>query len=179
MTKQTDSTVFVEDDNAWLDRIVTPRVGAAAVVESPDRRRLLLVRRRFPPLGLAFPGGFVEVGETVAQTTAREVLEETGVETEEVGLLAVRSRPRMDPRAHFVVVSSVFRATRDCEPVAGDDAADAFWIEWEALEAMLKCGFPDGFDMTEQSLVELREYIRWRREGHDWQGVVWTLPRLA
>lgn len=42
---------------------------------------VLGVRRNIPPQvgGLAFPGGYIELGETVAQASAREVREETGV----------------------------------------------------------------------------------------------------
>jgi ADP-ribose pyrophosphatase YjhB (NUDIX family) len=40
---------------------------------------LLLVRRAQPPVGLALPSGFIEVGETWRAAAARELLEETGV----------------------------------------------------------------------------------------------------
>jgi ADP-ribose pyrophosphatase YjhB (NUDIX family) len=163
----------------WLDKIITPRVGAVAVVESANRGSLLLIRRAYPPFGLAFPGGFVEIGESVSRASAREVMEETGIAAEEVGLLAVTSEPNLDTRHHFVVVASVFRALGDQEPKAGDDAQDAFWASWQELEIQLKNGFPSGGEVTERTLFELREYLRWRREGHDWLGTVWRLPRLG
>jgi ADP-ribose pyrophosphatase YjhB (NUDIX family) len=65
-----------DDDMSWLDSIVTPRIGVVAIVESRDRERLLLIRRKFAPLGLAFSGGFMEMGETIARTAIREVAEE-------------------------------------------------------------------------------------------------------
>lgn len=163
------------EDTSWLDSIVTPRVGAVALVESPDRAKVLLIRRRFPPPGLAFPGGFMQVGETVEQAAAREVLEETGVVAEGVGLLTVTSEPCLDPRAHFVVVACVFRATGQGDTVAADDASEAFWVDWQELESKSA----NWRQLTERSKAEFAEYLRWRRWGHDWRGLQWPLTKLG
>ena len=155
----------------WLDKIVTPRVGVVAIVESWDDE-ILLIRRKFPPLGLAFPGGFMEMGETIAQTAAREVLEETGIVAEEVGLLDVTSGVGLDPRAQFVVVTTVFR-TRQllAEPVADDDALEAFWVPWRTLKASIEWG-----QLTERTKLEFGEYCRWQLHNEDWDH--WDLPKL-
>lgn len=49
--------------------------------ESADTAEVLLIRRLNPPSNekLCFPGGRVEWGETLAEASRREVLEETGV----------------------------------------------------------------------------------------------------
>jgi 8-oxo-dGTP diphosphatase len=62
-----------------------PAVGVA-VVESGC---VLLVRRRFPPMEgtWAFPGGFLEVGESPESAARREALEETGLRVRLAGLL--------------------------------------------------------------------------------------------
>lgn len=48
---------------------------------SAETAEVLLIRRKNPPTNnlLCFPGGRVEWGETLAQASYREVLEETGV----------------------------------------------------------------------------------------------------
>jgi 8-oxo-dGTP diphosphatase len=61
-----------------------PRVGIGVVVfrrrRSPRPEILLIRRAKAPCKGeWCFPGGSLELGETVAQCAAREVLEETGV----------------------------------------------------------------------------------------------------
>lgn len=62
----------------------------AAVVQDG---KILLIRRADIG-GWAFPGGFVDPAESVADAAIREAREETGVEVEIVRLLGVYSRPR-------------------------------------------------------------------------------------
>jgi len=82
--------------------------------------RIVLIERRNPPPGWALPGGFVDVGETLAAAARREAKEETDLDVEIVELFHCYSDPRRDSRMH--TVSAVFIARADGKPRAGDDA---------------------------------------------------------
>ena len=58
---------------------------ATAIITFPQDKILLIKRRTLPFTGYwALPGGRVDPGETVEQTIAREVKEETGLDVEVV-----------------------------------------------------------------------------------------------
>lgn len=93
------------------------------------RGRVLLVRRARPPFqGMwALPGGFVELEETVEETVARELREETGLVGRPWRLVGVYSGPDRDPRKPTTTVAFLIRG-RAGRPSGGDDAAVAAWV---------------------------------------------------
>jgi 8-oxo-dGTP diphosphatase len=82
---------------------------------------IILIERKNEPLGWALPGGFVDYGESLEQAAVREALEETGLDVNLIRQLKTYSEPGRDPRHH--TISTVFIATADGLPKAGDDAA--------------------------------------------------------
>lgn len=100
-------------------------VGAVALLDG----RLLMIRRGHGPAAgeWSVPGGRVEAGELIAEAVVREVREETGLECvcgELVGWVE-----RLDDDHHFVILDFDVTVLDDRDPVAGDDAAEAAWVD--------------------------------------------------
>lgn len=88
---------FVQE---WLDNVgegvpgyVTPKVAIGAIVGN-DRGELLLVQRADSGIWL-YPTGWADVGYSPAEVAVKEVAEETGIDCEPDGLLAVIDGQRM------------------------------------------------------------------------------------
>ena len=93
--------------------------------------KLLLIRRKNDPFAgcWAFPGGFVDVGETPLEAARRELAEETGLEKVGLEQLYTFGEPDRDPREHVVSVAHYgLVKVRGARPRAGDDARDAGWF---------------------------------------------------
>jgi ADP-ribose pyrophosphatase YjhB (NUDIX family) len=69
------------------------RLSVSAVVWRDGARRELLLMQRSDNAYWGLPGGYVELGETVAAAAAREVFEETGVRVTVGRLVGVYSDP--------------------------------------------------------------------------------------
>jgi 8-oxo-dGTP diphosphatase len=109
------------------------------IVLDPDGRLLLVLRGRAPSAGTwSIPGGRVEAGESDAEATAREVLEETGVRVDVGRLVGAveRDAPNGDV---YVIRDFLCRPVSGIDPSAvraGDDAADAAWYTVEGIRAL-------------------------------------------
>ena len=113
----------------------TPFVSTDGIVEIYEDDRLLgvvLITRKNPPYGVALPGGFVDVGESVEDALRREMKEEISLDVTITKLLGVYSDPTRDERFHTVSVVYVCKAYSS--PIASDDAKSATIIPIESLK---------------------------------------------
>src|SRR5947207_8653906 len=111
----------------YLDR---PIVAVLAVVLRGERA-LIVQRAQQPNAGRwGFPGGVLELGETVAEGAMRELQEETGIVAEPAGWLNVHDAVSRDAdgrvQFHYVLIA-VRGVLRSGEGVAADDAAACAW----------------------------------------------------
>ncbi len=114
----------------------TPYLTTDGIVEIyNDAQQLLgivLIKRKYPPLGLALPGGFVEIGEKVEDACVREMKEEISLDVEIQALLGVYSDPKRDERFHTVSVVYLCRAYD--MPKGADDAKEAMVVKLEDIQ---------------------------------------------
>ncbi|WP_281950510.1 NUDIX hydrolase [Nitrosophilus kaiyonis] len=106
--------------------------GIIKIFEEDKFKGIVLIKRKNPPIGLALPGGFVEVGERVEEALIREMKEETSLDVTIERLLGVYSDPKRDPRFH--TASCVFICNAKGIPKGGDDAKEAYIYKLEEIE---------------------------------------------
>jgi ADP-ribose pyrophosphatase len=116
-----------------------PNVGVGVIIVR-DGKVLVVQRGREPGAGTwAFPGGRLELGETLAEAAVREAREETGLEVEPGEVAAVVEFIDRDEqgkvRWHYVIVDLL------ATPVGGtlqpgDDSVAVRWIGLEEIETL-------------------------------------------
>ena len=132
-----------------------PKPTTDAIIAGPDGR-IVLIRRKNPPIGWAIPGGFVDEGEAIEHACVREAKEETGLDVTLVSQLFTYSDPKRDPRQHNVSTVYACKVAAGSTPEGADDAAEAKWcfeaqIPWTELV----------FDHA----AILKDYFEWTRTG--------------
>jgi 8-oxo-dGTP diphosphatase len=121
-----------------------PVVGIGGVII--DHGRTLLIRRGSEPLlgEWSIPGGTLELGESLQEGVARELLEETGVEVRVLDLIEVFDRIYLAggssaagikdrPRFHFVIADYLCERLSG-EPRAGSDVTDVAFAREDELQ---------------------------------------------
>jgi 8-oxo-dGTP diphosphatase len=107
-----------------------PILAVSAAIIRGDR--VLIVRRARPPAGglYTLPGGGVEVGESLVEAVAREVMEETRLTVEPIALAGYREAVVRDGdgrvERHFVILPFAARWIAG-EPVLNEELSEAAW----------------------------------------------------
>jgi 8-oxo-dGTP pyrophosphatase MutT (NUDIX family) len=114
-------------------------VAATAFVQD-DQGRVLLQRRTDNDLW-ALPGGTQDIGETLAQTVVREVLEETGITVEVLDIVGIYSNPNHVIEYSDGEVRQQFNVCFRARPIAGelaisDESSDVRWVPPHELDDM-------------------------------------------
>jgi ADP-ribose pyrophosphatase YjhB (NUDIX family) len=142
-----------------------PVVGVGGVVI--DDGRTLLIRRGSEPLRgqWSIPGGTLELGESLKDGVARELLEETGLEVRVLDLIEVFDRIFTEPDAggggtpqrpkfHYVIVDYLCERISG-EPRPGSDVTDVAFATEEELAK---------FQLTPTAIRVLRKAFAMDRE---------------
>jgi len=133
--------------------IKSPILVIDLIIEKDDK--IVLIKRRNEPYKgkLALPGGKVEVGERVEETTIREAKEETSLDVELTDIMGVYSDKNRDPRwpsASIVFIAKPIRGELKC----GSDAEGVFWFN------------PDEIDLNEVAFDHkkiISDYLKWKK----------------
>ncbi|WP_329387383.1 NUDIX domain-containing protein [Streptomyces sp. NBC_01351] len=134
MSRRTD---YFNDPNAPKANSIVPAVTAFVVNDAGD----VLLERRSDNGRWGMPGGVQEVGENIAGTVVREVLEETGILVDVVGLVGIFTDP-----GHVIAfadgeVRQEFSLCFRAQPVSGEikvssESLDVRWIPRAEIESL-------------------------------------------
>jgi 8-oxo-dGTP pyrophosphatase MutT (NUDIX family) len=109
---------FIEDN--WLH--MSPASGAEALIVRD--KKIMLIKRSDNGLW-AFPGGLVEVGETLAEAAVRELREETGIQAQVTKLLGIFDSRLWHSKTKAHLFHAVFLAeTTNLIPQTSSEATD-------------------------------------------------------
>jgi ADP-ribose pyrophosphatase YjhB (NUDIX family) len=141
-----------------------PIVAVLAVVlrgEGPDTRAMIVQRAQQPNAGRwGFPGGVLELGETVADGAMRELHEETGVVAEPAGWLNIHDAITRDEEGrvqfHYTLIA-VRGVWKSGEGIAADDAADCAWASRDEVIAGRYPTFPTLLPLFDLALAAAGE----------------------
>lgn len=133
-------------------------VCAASAVVVDDDGRILLQRRRDNDLW-ALPGGGMEIGESIGETAAREVREETGFEVQPLYVIGVYSDPKHVFAYDDGEVRQEFSVCVACQLLVGELSVsnESHEVDWFAPEVVSTLA------MHDRIRVRVFDYLAGRR----------------
>lgn len=137
--------------------------------------KVLLIQRGIEPYKdkWAFPGGFMQIDETVEECAKRELEEETGLKTTSVEQFYTFSDVNRDPRERVITVAH-YALVRLSEVKGGDDAMSA---QWFAMNEIPSLAF-DHDRILRMAVNRLKERICFEPIGFELLPEIFTMSAL-
>jgi len=156
-----------------------PAVAVDCVIFGLDKTdlKVLLIQRGGEPYKghWAFPGGFVEIDESLETAALRELEEETGVKNVFFEQLFTFGNPERDPRGRVISVSYFALVNLEDHPVqAASDAENAAWFPFDELPELAF----DHQKIMETAFNRLRSKVRYQPIGFELLPEKFTLGQL-
>ncbi|MCF7794437.1 MAG: GxxExxY protein [Candidatus Cloacimonetes bacterium] len=164
--QQCGSKLQLQDDHEKKLRLKCSNCGftfyknpipASACVIINDQNKVVVIKRKFEPNagGWALPSGYVEIDQTPEECAAEEMQEETGLIGEVEKFLGYYTDH--SPIYEKVISFGFLMKVKEGELRAGDDAAEARYVDWDDLPDIC---FPSHKFFLQQAM-------RISREGHE------------
>ena len=154
-----------------------PSVTADCVIFGFDGTtiKVLLIQRGIEPFKgkWAFPGGFMNIDETVEECAKRELEEETGLKNVSVEQFYTFSDVNRDPRERVITVAH-YALVKLSEVKGGDDATSARWFSMDEVPSL-------AFDhdrILRMAVNRLKERICFEPIGFELLPEVFTMTEL-
>ena len=128
---------------------------ATAIIARPDGKVLFITRAKEPAKGkLAYPGGFIDIGETAEEALRRETLEEVNLKIDDIQLLCSHPNEYEYKGVTYPVLDFIFSARAEAveDTQALDGVADFSWRD------------PNEVELDKLAFPSLREGLRVYRE---------------
>ncbi len=112
-----------------------PTIGVGTIILDGHGSVLLIRRDKAPARGQwSIPGGCQEPGETLVETAAREVKEETGIDVTVGPIVAVAER--INEGFHYVIIDFLATALNPLSaiPMPATDVSEAVWVKLSDLD---------------------------------------------
>ncbi|MFJ2816241.1 NUDIX domain-containing protein [Streptomyces sp. NPDC087294] len=145
-------TDYFNDPSAPKANSIVPAVTAFVLNDADE----VLLERRSDNGRWGMPGGVQEIGENISGTVVREVMEETGISVEVVGLVGIFTDP-----GHVIAFSDgeirqEFSLCFRARPLSGDIkvSSESFEVRWVPRNEV------DSLDMSPTTKLRLKEGFR-------------------
>lgn len=126
-----------------------PAVTADVVaITNEEEPKVLLIKRGYEPYKgcWAFPGGFMEMNETIEECAIRELEEETGLRLDNMVQVGTYSKVDRDPRGRTITIAYLAIVDEPLSVIAQDDAA---MVEWFSIKNLPTLAFDHNEIMTD------------------------------
>ncbi|MFD3535559.1 NUDIX domain-containing protein [Streptomyces sp. NPDC058664] len=145
-------TDYFNDPTAPKANSIVPAVTAFVVNDADE----VLLERRSDNGRWGMPGGVQEIGESIAGTVRREVLEETGIAVEVIGLVGIFTDPGHVIEFSDGEVRQEFSLCFRARPISGEIkvSSESFEVRWVPRSDV------DSLDMAPTTRLRLEEGFR-------------------